>query len=321
MFRMVMGFLLALGMLLGASGQVKAAESTLKGVAFADYYYYATGTKKKQNGFEFRRIYLTYDLKWDNEFSGRVRLEANDGGFGSGNKMEPFVKHAYVRYRKNGKALYMGLSGTPTWNISEEIWGYRSIRKTIMDLNKIASSADMGLAFHGQLDGEGKVNTQIMLANGSGQASEADNNKKIYALLHFKPNALNATAYMDWEKRAGSQDRMTFGGFLGLKKDGFQGGVEGFLQTRNNPAGDVQVRGVSVFGSGAVGEKTSAFGRVDLFDPSNQAGNDRTLHFIGGLDFEPTKDVHVMPNVLVTSFQAAGVDAEVVPRMTLYVKF
>jgi hypothetical protein len=160
-----------------------------------------------------------------------------------------------------------------------------------------------------------------MLANGSGQSSEADNNKKIYALLHFKPNALNATAYIDWEKRAGSQDRMTFGGFLGLKKDGFRGGVEGFLQTRNNPAGDVQVRGVSVFGSGAVGEKTSAFGRVDLFDPSNQAGNDRTLHFIGGLDFEPAKDVHVMPNVLVTSFQAAGVDAEVVPRMTLYVKF
>ena len=33
----------------------------------------------------------------------------------------------------------MGLSGTPTWAVSEEIWGYRSIRKTIMDLNKIAS--------------------------------------------------------------------------------------------------------------------------------------------------------------------------------------
>jgi len=321
MFRKVMGFLLVLGMLWGANGQAKAAESTLKGVAFADYYYYATGTKKKQNGFEFRRIYLTYDLKWDDDFSGRVRLEMNDGGFGSGNKMEPFVKHAYVRYRKSGKALYMGLSGTPTWGVSEEVWGYRSVRKTIMDLNKIASSADMGLAFQGQLDGEGKVNAHVMLANGSGQASEGDNNKKIYALLHFKPNALNATAYVDWEKRTGSQDRMTVGGFLGLMKDGFQGGIEGFLQNRNNPAGDVQVRGVSVFGSGAVSEKSKAFGRVDFYDPSDKVGGDRTLHFIGGLDFEPTKDVHLMPNVLVTSFQATGVDAEVVPRMTLYVKF
>lgn len=320
MFKKVGIIILALG-LFAVNGQSDAAESKLKGVAFADYYYFASGAKKKENGFQFRRIYLTYDLKWDDEFSGRVRLESKDDGFGSGNKMEPFVKHAYVRYRKNGKALYMGLSGTPTWNITESVWGYRSVRKTIMDLNKIASSADIGISFHGQLDGEGKVNTQIMLANGNGQASEGDNNKKIYALLHLKPGALNATAYVDWEKRAGSQDRMTFGGFLGLKNDGFHGGIEGFLQKRNNPAGDVQLRGVSVFGAGVMNEKTKAFGRVDFFDPNDNAGNDRTLHFIGGLDFEPTKDVHLMPNVLVTSFQATGVDTEVLPRMSLYVKF
>ena len=320
MFRKMMVWLLVLGGLI-LQGQAEAAESKLKGVAFADYYYFASGANKKQNGFQFRRIYLTYDLKWDDTFSGRVRLEAGDKGFGSGQKMEPFVKHAYVRYRKDGKALYMGLSGTPTWNVTEGIWGYRSVRKTIMDLNKIASSADIGIAFHGQLDSEGKVNTQIMLANGSGQASEDDNNKKIYGLLHFKPGSLNATVYADWEKRAGSQDRMTFAGFVGLQGEGFRGGIEGFLQKRNNPAGDVQVRGVSVFGAGTLGEQTKAFGRVDFFDPNDGAGNDRTLHFIGGLDFEPTKDVHVMPNVLVTSFQAAGVDTEVLPRMTLYVKF
>lgn len=315
-----MFFVLALGVV-ALHGRGDAAESKLKGVAFADYYYFASGANKKQNGFQFRRIYLTYDLKWDDTFSGRVRLEAADKGFGSGQKMEPFVKHAYLRYRKNGKALYMGLSGTPTWNITEGIWGYRSVRKTIMDLNKIASSADIGVAFHGQLDGEGKVNTQIMLANGSGQASEADNNKKIYGLLHFKPGALNATAYLDWEKRVGSRDRMTFAGFLGLQRDGFHGGIEGFLQKRNNPAGDVQVRGVSLFGAGHVNELAKVFGRIDFFDPNDGAGNDRTLHFIGGLDFEPTKDVHLMPNVLVTSFQAAGVDTEILPRMSLYVKF
>jgi hypothetical protein len=320
MFQRVIFMVMAVGIWV-VNGQSEAADSKLGGAAFADYYYYASGAKKKQNGFEIRRIYLTYDLKWDDDFSGRVRLEMNDGGFGSGKKMEPFVKHAYVRYRKNGKALYMGLSGTPTWAVSEEIWGYRSVRKTIMDLNKIASSADIGLAFHGQLDSEGKVNTQIMLANGSGQSSEADNNKKIYALLHLKPGAFQATAYADWEKRSGSKDRLTFAGFLGLKKDHFQGGIEGFLQKRNDPAGDVQLLGVSVFGAGKVGDKTKAFGRVDFFDPNDNVTTNRTLHFIGGLDFEPAKDVHLMPNVLVTSFQAAGVDAEVLPRMTLYVKF
>lgn len=320
MFRKVFCFVLAMGLLV-LSGVAGAAESTLKGLAFADYYYYASGAKKKQNGFEIRRIYLTYDLKWNDEFSGRVRLEANDAGYGSGSKMEPFVKHAYVRYRKNGKALYMGLSGTPTFGVSESVWGYRPIRKTIMDLNKVASSADIGLAFQGQLDSEGKVNAHIMLANGNGQASESDNNKKVYAQLHIKPGAFQATAYADWEKRAGSQDRMTFAGFVGVTRDRFQAGVEAFMQKRNNPAGDVQVRGVSAFGSGAMGESAKLFGRVDFFDPNDGAGNDRTLHLIGGLDFTLAKDVHVMPNVLATSYQATGVDTEVLPRITLFVKF
>ncbi|MDP6037368.1 MAG: hypothetical protein QGG64_02360 [Candidatus Latescibacteria bacterium] len=39
------------------------------------------------------------------------------------------------------------------------------------------------------------------------------------------------------------------------------------------------------------------------------------------LDFEPAKDVHIMPNVMATAFQAFGVDTQVIPRMTVYVKF
>jgi len=210
------------------AGQGGAAESKLKGVMYSDYYYIVSGAGKEQNGFQLRRVYLTYDLKWDDEFSGRVRLEAKDSGFGSKNKIEPFVKHAYLRYKKNRHTLYMGLSGTPAWNITESIWGYRPVEKTLMDLNKIASSTDMGVAYHGQLDEDGKANVQIMLANGSGQSAETNKQKKVYGLLHFKPGALNLTAYADWEKRAGSQDRTTLAAFVGLKNDSFHGGIERF---------------------------------------------------------------------------------------------
>ena len=311
-----------LGLLVGCcfllSGRGEAAESKLKGVMFADYYYNASGADKEQNGFQFRRVYLTFDLKWNDEFSGRVRLESKDGGFGSGKKMEPFVKHAYARYRKDRHTLYMGLSGTPTWNVTESIWGYRSVEKTMMDKNKIASSADIGLAYHGRLDEDGKANVQIMLANGNGQAAENNNQKKIYGLLHFKPGALNLTAYGDWEKRAGNQDRTTFGAFLGIQNDAFHGGVEGFVQLRKSP--DHQARGVSVFGAGKLSDRAKGFARVDFFDPNDKTAGDREIFFLGGLDFEPVKDVHIMPNVMGTSFQG-GIDAEVIPRMTLYVKF
>ncbi len=295
----------------------EAADTAFKGVMTADYYYIASGSQKKENGFRFRRIYLTHDLKWNDAFSGRVRLEAVDAGFGSGKKMEPFVKHAYLRVTKDRHAIYMGLSGTPTWNVSESVWGYRAIERTIMDLNKIASSADMGLAYRARLDDNGEVNAQMMLGNGSGTRSEADKHKKIYGLLHFKPGMLTATAYADWEKRAGNRDRTTLAGFAGLIHEKFHGGLEGFVQWRGN----VQARGISLFGAGRIGDKTKAFARGDFFDPDDASARDREYFFVGGLDFEPAKDIHIMPNVMGTAFQALDVDAEVIPRLTLYVKF
>lgn len=314
----IWGILLCLGFVLVGRGE--AADTKLKGVMFADYYI-VNGTGKEENGFRFRRIYLTHDLKWNDAFSGRVRLEAKDAGFSSDKKMEPFVKHAYLRYKKNGHMVYMGLSSTLTWNVSESVWGYRSVEKTIMDRRKIASSADIGIAYYMRLDEDGKVNARVMLANGSGQSSETDKYKKIYGLLHFEPGSLNLTAYVDWEKRAGNQDRTTFAAFIGIKKKNFHGGLEGFAQRRNHAADNTQVRGLSLFGTGQIGEKIKVFARSDFFDPDDGSGDDGEYWFLGGLDIEPVKDIHIMPNVMSTSFQAPESDMEVIPRLTLYVKF
>lgn len=313
--KVIWGILLCLGFVLAGRGE--AVDTELKGVMFADYYI-VSGNGEEENGFRFRRIYLTHDLRWNDAFSGRVRLEARDAGFNSGKKMEPFVKHAYLRYRKDRHTIYMGLSSTLTWNVSESVWGYRSVEKTIMDRKKIASSADIGIAYYTRLDEDGKVNARLMLANGSGQSSEADKYKKVYGLLHFEPGPLNLTAYVDWEKRADNRDRTTFATFIGLKKKIFHGGLEGFVQWRNHSA---QVRGLSLFGAGQISEKIKVFARSDFFDPDDKSGDDGEYWFLGGLDIEPVKDIHIMPNVMGTSFQAPDVDMEVIPRLTLYVKF
>jgi len=299
-------------------------EGKLGGTLFGDYYYVASGADKKQNGFEIRRVYLTYNLKWSDVFSGRVRLEAKDAGFGKGAKMEPFMKHAYLRYRKNDRAVYMGLSGTPTWSASEKAWGYRSVEKTIMDLHKIGSSADLGVAFNGKLDASGKIRAQLMLGNGSGQASEVDNDKKVYALLHVKPGkSAEATAYVDWESKPGDMDRITLAGYVGLPGKSLHGGIEGFVRINKNQAAgeDVQVRGLSVFSAREVSPMANVFARFDVFDPSNKAGDDQEYLFIGGIDLMPAEDVHIMPNVLATVYQASGVDAVVIPRVTVWYNF
>jgi len=307
-----------------ASVPTGAADGKLGGCMFADYYYVASGTAEKQNGFLFRRIYLTYSLKWDEHFSGRVRLEANDAGFGKSDKMEPFVKHAYMRYRKRGRAVYAGLCSTPTWSVSEKAWGYRSIEKTVMDLRKIGSSADLGVAFDVRLGETDRASARVMLGNGNGQKPEGDNGKKIYALLHVKPaGALSVTVGADWEDKPDDMNRTTLAAFVGTAGKAFHGGVEGFVRVyRNQHAGeDVQVRGVSAFGAMKASARAKVFGRLDYFDPSSKAAEDGEYLAIAGLDLMPIPDIHVMPNVVATAFQAPGRDTQVIPRITLFLRF
>ena len=308
----------------GLYGLAEGAEGKIKGVAFGDYYFVATGANKNENGFKFRRIYLTYDLKWNDRWSGRVRYEANDAGFGGQDKMRPFVKHGYLRYRSNGQSVFMGLFGTPTWNVSERIWGYRSIGKTIMDMRKIGSSADLGVGFNGKLDGEGRVNVQLMFGNGSGQRPEVDNGKKVYSLLHVKPaGAIEATVYLDWEGKPEGRDRVTVGGMLGSSGEIFRGGIEAFVRNNRNgeASGDAQLRGVSAFGAVTVRPDVRAFARLDYFDPSRSTAQDEEVMIIGGIDVTPAGNIHIMPNVMATIFASSDADTEVIPRMTVHYRF
>ncbi len=309
---------------LGLFGPAEGAEGKIKGVAFGDYYYVATGTDKNENGFRFRRIYLTYDMKWNDRWSGRVRYEANDAGFGGEDKMRPFVKHGYLRYRANGRAVNMGLFGTPTWNVSERIWGYRSIAKTIMDMRKIGSSADIGVGFKGRLDGAGRVNAQLMFGNGSGQRSEVDNGKKLYTLLHVKPtDAIEATVYLDWEGKPEGRDRVTFAGMLGMSGEEFRGGIEGFVRMNRNGGGgdDIRIRGVSVFCAANARPRVDIFARLDYYDPGRSTGQDEETMVIGGVDIAPAGNIHIMPNVVATIYAPSNADTEVIPRMTVFYKF
>ena len=306
------------------SGRAEGAEGKIKGVAFGDYYYVASGTDKNENGFRFRRIYLTYDLKWNDRWSGRVRYEANDAGFGGEERMRPYVKHGYLRYRTNGRTIYMGLFGTPTWNVSERIWGYRSIEKTIMDMRKIGSSADIGVGFKGRLDGAGSVNAQLMLGNGSGQRPEVDNGKKLYTLLHVKPaDVIEATVYLDWEGKHDGSDRVTFAGMLGMSGESFRGGIEGFIRNNRNGSGghDVQIRGASAFGAANVGPRVDIFARLDYYDPGGSKAQDEEYLVIGGVDVAPAGKIHIMPNVMATIYASPDADAEVIPRITVSYEF
>ncbi len=313
-------------------------KDKFSGYMFGDVYWVAANHVSEiqdQNGIWFRRIYFTYDHSISDAFSTRLRLEMNSpGNFSTSSKLEPAVKDAYLKWKKGQTQFLLGISSTPTWGLVEKTWGYRSVEKTPLDLQKYGSSRDFGVALKGNLEQSGKVKYHLMLGNGNSNKSETNKGKKAMLALSFYPDDhLIFQAYGDWNDKPGDNDVFTFQGFAAYKTQKARIGVQFAQQTRNVDGGeDVDLKIGSVFVAGQVGEKMNAFARVDrTFDP-NPDGNkisyipfdnaSKATFFVGGLDFTPDKNVHFMPNVEVALYDEddAGVspDTDVIPRFTFY---
>ncbi len=282
--------------------------SGIKGVMFADYYYRVQNHSpavEGRNAFAIRRIYFTYENNLFPDVKFRFRLESAHPSYGSSSKIHPFVKHAFLEWKNiiPRHKLYLGIAETIAFKNSEKYWGYRSIEKTIMDLNKISSSADMGVALKGDLYGN-LVHHWITVFNGTGYGSaEVDRYKKFgYSLWLTPAEGLIIEGYADYEKQnpddpqteavfkyakeyRGSSGYYTLKGFVGYKCNWFTLGAETFLRTNKQsgikdvvvrsgeivssvPA-DVRRAGVSLFGwTETPLHPLRVFARYDYYDPN-----------------------------------------------------
>jgi len=316
---------MCLCVLLLATGLAGADTGTLKGYMYGDYYYVVAADDgeaeypEKQNAFQYRRVYFTYNRDLAGDFSMRYRLEANDRGFGSGKKMTPFIKHGYLRWRGAlaGSDLYLGLSSTPTWQVSEKVWGYRSVEATVLDVHKYGSSADMGVASRGKA---GDLAYHLMVANGPGQKSEDNDGKKLYASLDYVGiDGVHLEAYVDYSRRPADQNKLTLKVFFGLERESFRAGLEPFVRIHQKAvAGEDQtLSGVSVFGAMDLAPSLAGFGRLDVLNDDVDDTTD--LLVIVGLDHMPANDIHLMPNLYVNI--PDGPDPTVQARLTMFYKF
>ncbi|HET6569123.1 MAG TPA: hypothetical protein VFG50_14245, partial [Rhodothermales bacterium] len=149
----------------------------ISGLAFLDYYYTIAAPDgselEGQNGFTYRRLYLTADYKISEAFSGRARLEANDGS------IQPFVKDLYLRWTlPSHHTLRFGIIPTPAVELSESVWGFRSLEKTPLDLFGFVSSRDMGVRLDGTAFGNGILSYNVMFANNNSVRPEDDPHKR-----------------------------------------------------------------------------------------------------------------------------------------------
>jgi hypothetical protein len=360
------------------------AQGKFSGSMFGDYYYNVTrdtnigssniasptGTTAYQ-AFQLRRIYLTYDNDISEQFTTRFRLEADQGAATSttaqsdaltGGKIGVFVKDAYLKWKNifPGSDVTFGVQPTPASDVSEAVWGYRSLEKTITDLRGAVDTRDMGLSLKGKITGNGMFSYWVMLGNGAGTAKpESDKYKRYYAHVQIKPTTnLQATLYIDYKdmptilnsytKSNVSNSAVTTALFLGYSEPfSYNIGVEAFIQSTSNALKDTAAKsyssksamGFSVFGSYNIIPELAIVARYDNFNPSTDDkgkdpvavtagvanGNLSRNYVIAGLSWKVDKNVSIMPNLLYETYEApAGhgePDPSITARVTLYYVF
>jgi hypothetical protein len=221
------------------------------------------------------------------------------------------IKNAYVQVKDvipRGDFLF-GIIGTPTWAVSEPVYGYRSIEKTITDFRGLGGSTDLGVQMTGFADEGKRVGYNLTLGNGRGQRPEDNRYKKVYASLPLRPAPhVTVEPYADYEWVPGGADKATYKLFAGFEPGRGAIGVE-VVDRVNHRTGarNTEPFGISLFGRYAAHEKATVFARYDRWQPDTRAADriDGDLYIVG-VDWTAAKGVHVMPNVEATQYRARG---------------
>jgi hypothetical protein len=296
------------------------------GYAFGDFYYKAhkdslnrggnnqyTGIPKNRNAFAFRRIYLGYDYNITKKFSAELLLAAEDNfpafnppssAAASGdellnNKLSFYIKLANIRWKNiwKGTDLVVGQQATPAFPLlSEKIWNYRSIERTIADIRR-TPSYDMGVGLQGVFDPNKKnFGYDLLIANGSSAKPAATSFKWFYGDIYywFFNKKLVVDVYADYQRLnwqpSWHHDRQMWKGYIAYTTPALTIGAEGFINTIRNdtkatfitpPAGgfsadtiNTQANGISLYIHGdIVKNKLRFFARYDGYNPNKKINN------------------------------------------------
>ncbi len=288
------------------------AQGKISGVVFGDYYYMFSNHNpgiEGMNGFWFRRLYLTYDHNLSSAFKIRIRFEAySKGDFSTKEEIIPHVKDIYIQWSKNGQSIILGLSPTPTFGKIEKFWGYRAVEKTPLDLYKMAHSRDTGIAFKGKI-AKGKIYYHLMFANGEGNKSEFNKQKKVMGAIGFYPTGnLYLEFYSDYESGPINRtDVYTLQGFIGFAMKKFTFGAMYANQIHQLGEEDLKLRVLSITTVFDVSQKITLFGRYDRMMDPLPAGPaisylpmDSSSPFslvIGGMDYKISSSFSLIPNI------------------------
>jgi len=303
-------------LLLAFSFSIMAQESTPKpkgkvtGKVFFNYHADLTEDADQRSAFELKRAYLGYKYKINDKFSAAVTLDAGKGAGNSDHAV--YVKQAKLNYKASDKiTLSIGLMGMKQFKDQEKFWGYRYIYKSFGDQYKFGTSADLGAMASFKLADDLKLD--VLAVNGEGYKSlqDPDGNHRVGANLAYSPKNWVFKAY--WDTMNGTDvnddDESTSVSnvalFAGYKGDNFRLGAE-YNMLKNGesykaPVEDVELTGLSFYGTYNFTDKWNVFGRYDDLKANEEGGDGEENTFLGGLEYKAAKGVDVSLNYRTTS--------------------
>ena len=159
------------------------------GLLFGDLYKVASHHTEEgdgASGLVLRRGYLTFNADFSKNWFGRLRFEVNQAGDFETYTFDVDVKDLYVGRKLGRHRLTIGLSPPPTFDLIEAIWGLRSLVRTPMDLQGVASR-DTGVAIKGPLTAGGTFSHRAMVGEGLNFGNETGDGRRWMGAVAWKP--------------------------------------------------------------------------------------------------------------------------------------
>jgi len=278
------------------------------------------GVPGGRNAFQFRRVFLGYDYDIDKRFSVQLLLATEPAANASiiagtstttsnsdnlaDSKLSFYIKYINIRWKSfyPGADLVIGSQATPLATISEQLWGYRSIERTVADFQG-SNTYDIGAAIQGVFDPSTKnFGYDVLLGDNTAAkilpAAPAANGffKEVYGDLWLKAldKTLTLQLYGDYVPTAsssltqvglGPQSHSLIKALVAYSVPAFTIGVEGYTNTFKNglsiktPASsplvdqNARAEAISIFAHAPITNKLNIFARYDSYNPDNENYN------------------------------------------------
>jgi len=335
------------------------SQQTFGTTIYFDYIYFLSDQGPKttvsapgyrNNFFQFRRAYFTYENRIGDRLRFRFRYDAdntanvtsvdfNKRTTSKDGKLRPYMKHLYVEVAdfliKNSR-LRAGMADTLTFKPAEDKWGYRSVAKTIVDGYKDvtgedidATSADIGLWYGGSFNKYARW--AFMVTNGSHYTKvENDKYKKLMGQLHLIPLAgLSLVGYIDYEKQNDTASAYTYKldiYFEMIKQ--LTIASEYFVYANDLKKEPItgkryDVSGFSIYGQYQIQRDVLAlFARYDFYEPNNRRADDRVNLVIAGVDWAPLgPSMRLQPNIWFYSYEDKNKKDDLIFQFTFFLSF